>query len=127
VTAGTGEAAGFMALPWVREGVRRALGFDPYPGTLNVGLLDADALLRWHEVLAGIALRLDPPALGHCGARLVPGVVAPDVTAAVVLPDVRRYAGDVLEVIAAVHLRSRLHLRDGSVLAVRFRDAGSAQ
>jgi riboflavin kinase len=122
VTAGTGEAAGFMALPWVRDSVRHALGFDPYPGTLNVRLLDVDTLLRWGEIRKRATLRLAPPAPDQCGGLLVPIVVAPDVGAAVIVPDITRYAGDVLEVVAAVHLRSHLRLRDGSVLALRYED-----
>lgn len=122
VTAGTGEAAGFMVLPWVVDGVRRALGFEPYPGTLNVRLLDVETLLRWGEIKKRATLRLAPPAPDRCGALLVPLVVAPAVPAAVIVPDVTRYDGDVLEVIAAVHLRSQLRLRDGSVLALRCED-----
>jgi riboflavin kinase len=124
VTAGTGQAAGFMARPWVRDGVRDALGFDPYPGTLNLRLLDADTVLRWGEIQKRAALRLAPPAAEQCGGVLVPLVVAPDVPAAVIVPDITRYEGDILEVIAAVHLRSRLRLRDGSVLALRCQDDG---
>ena len=124
VTAGTGQAAGFMALPWVRAGVRRALGFDPYAGTLNVRLLDVETLLRWGEIKKREALRLAPPAPDQCGALLVPVVVAPDVPAAVIVPDITRYEGHILEVIAEVHLRSRLRLQDGSVLALRCADGG---
>jgi riboflavin kinase len=122
VVAGSGEAAGFMALGWVKDGIRAALGFDPYPGTLNVRLLDADTVLRWGEIRTRRALRLAPPAPEGCGADLVPVVVAPDVPAAVILPDVTRYAADVLEVVAADHLRSRLRLHDDSVLALRCQD-----
>lgn len=123
VTAGTGEAAGFMALPWVVDGVRGALGFDPYPGTLNVRLLDVETLLRWGEIKKRATLRLAPSAPEQCGGLLVPLVVAPDVPAAVIVPDITRYEGDILEVIAAVNLRSHLRLRDGSVLALRCEDA----
>ena len=122
VIDGFGEAASFMALPWVLDGVRQALGFDPYPGTLNVRLLDVETLLRWGEIRKRATLRLAPPAPDQCGGDLVPLVVAPDISAAVIVPDVTRYDGDVLEVIAAVHLRSRLRLRDGSVLALRCED-----
>ncbi len=125
VAAGTGHAAGFMTLPWVRDGVRQALGFDPYPGTLNVRLLDVDAVLRWGEIKKGATLRLAPPAPEQCGGLLVPLVVAPDVPAGVIIPDITGYEGDILEVIAAVHLRSHLCLRDGSILALRCEDAAS--
>jgi len=91
--------------------------FDPYPGTLNLRLSDAEMLRRWREVRARGALRWIPPP-EQCGGRLVPLVVAVHIPASVIVPDVTRYAGDVLEVIVAVHLRSRPGLRDGDLLAV---------
>ena len=49
-----------MAVPWVREGIRRLIGFDPYSGTLNVRLVDPDALVAWRRIREGSALRLVP-------------------------------------------------------------------
>jgi CTP-dependent riboflavin kinase len=46
--------------------------------------------------------------------------VAPDVDAAVIVPDVTRYGEDLLELIAAVHLRSLLGLRDGDRVIFRI-------
>jgi riboflavin kinase len=119
VESGVGQGTHFMSLGWVRDGVREALGFDPYPGTLNLRLRDADALGRWREVCARDGRALVPPPSERCGGRLVPMVVAPDIPAAVIVPDVTRYGDDVLEVIAAVHLRSRLGLHDNDPVLLR--------
>ena|SRR2546425_4590502 len=118
VASGTGQGAHFMRLEWVRAAVRAAVGFDPYPGTLNLRLGEADTLRRWREARASAAVLLAPPPTEPCGGRLVPVLVAPDVTAAVVVPDITRYGDDVLELVAPVHLRSRLGLRDGDVLTI---------
>jgi len=69
-----------MAVPWVREGIRRLIGFEPYSGTLNVRLVDPDALVAWRRIREGLALRLVPPPPETCGARLFRAVVAPDVS-----------------------------------------------
>lgn len=113
VVSGVGQGARFMALEWVRRAVRDAVGFDPYPGTLNVRLADSETVGRWRGIRDRAPLILSPPAADVCGGRLVPIVVASDVPAAVVVPDITRYGEDVLEVVAAVHLRNRLGLRDG--------------
>ena len=118
VEAGVGQGASFMSLPWVRDAVRQAVGFYPYPGTLNVRLLDADMLGRWREIRNRHALPLVPPPPEQCGGRLVPIVVSSDVAAAVIVPDITRYGADVLEVIAPVHLRSRLWLRNHDLLTL---------
>jgi riboflavin kinase len=121
IVSGLGEGAYFMALPWVRDAVDQALGFEPYPGTLNVRLADREARLAWREIRERPALRLAPPPPDTCGGWLIPLVVAPGVRAAVVVPDVTRHAEDVLEVIAAVHVRSRLGLEEGDPVTLLFR------
>jgi riboflavin kinase, archaea type len=120
VTSGLGQGAYFMGLPWVRDAVRRLIGFTPYPGTLNVRL-DADMIGIWRRTRDGHAIVLAPPPSEPCGARLFPVVIAPDAEAAVIVPDVTRYGDDLLELIAAVHLRSVLGLDDESRVTLRLR------
>jgi riboflavin kinase, archaea type len=119
VTSGLGQGAHFMSLPWVRGAVRQLVGFTPYPGTLNVRL-DAGAVLVWRRLQEHHGIVLAPPPSEPCGARLFPVVVTPDVEAAVIVPDVTRYGEDLLELIAPVHLRSRLGLHDESRVTLRF-------
>ena len=119
VTSGLGQGASFMSLPWVQDAVRRLIGFTPYPGTLNVRL-DADMIGIWRRTRDGHSIVLAPPPSEPCGARLFPVVVASDVEAAVIVPDVTRYGEDLLELIAAVHLRSRLGLHDHSPVTLRL-------
>jgi len=116
VAPGVGQGAYFMSLAWVREAIRGSLGFDPYPGTLNVRLANPEMLQRWRDVSKRRVLILAPPAPETCGGQLVPITLPSDIGAAVIVPDVTRYGDDVLEVIAAIHLRSRLGLVDGDVL-----------
>jgi len=118
VTSGLGHGAGFMALAWVRDGIRQIAGFDPYPGTFNVRLVDPAMLAQWTRLGDGLARRLDPPRSGECGARVVPVMLASEVAAAVIVPDVTAQAGDVLELVAPVHVRSVLGLRDGEPVTI---------
>jgi riboflavin kinase len=124
VTPGLGEGAYFMGLPWVRDAVRRLLGFTPYPGTLNVRL-DSELVGLWDQIENRGSVVLVPPSPETCGARLFPAVVAPDVEAAVIVPDVTRYGKNLLELIAATHIRSRLGLRDDDPVTLHF-PAGSS-
>lgn len=118
MTSGLGQGAHFMSLAWVQDGVRGLVGFTPYPGTLNVRL-DTDMIDAWRRIRDGGAIVLAPPAPETCGARLFPLVVAPDVEAAVIVPDVTRYDEGLLELIAAANLRSRLGLRDDDRVTLR--------
>jgi riboflavin kinase len=118
LTSGLGRGAVFIGIDWVRDGLRRLTGFEPYPGTLNLRLLGDDVVVAWRDVRARAPLVLAPPAPETCGARVVPVIIAPDVAAAIVVPDVTDHPDDVVEIVAATHVRSRLRLQDGDVLTL---------
>ncbi len=114
VRSGRREAAGFVGLPWVRERLRRCLGAEPFPGTLNLHLADRAARLAWARLrLAGPRFELVPPGPEHCPATCHPVEVNGDVRAVAVVPHVPGYPPDTVEVIAATGLRDRLGLADG--------------
>jgi riboflavin kinase len=119
VASGLGQGAQFMGVPWVRDGIRRLIGFDPYPGTLNVKLVDPDMIVTWLRILDGPGLLLTPPPRERCGARLFRMIVDPDVDAAVIVPDETRHGENLLELIAPIHVRSRLGLRDDDRVTLR--------
>ena len=101
------------------------MGFDPYPGTLNLRIRDDDAA-RWEEVrrqdVKIVLPSLDPD---FCNAFLFKGVLegwpakmGPPERIAVVLPAVKDYPADKLEIIAAVSLKQTHWVRNGDELAV---------
>lgn len=116
VVSGTGEGAYFVGLGWVRREIQRVVGFDPYPGTLNLRLLSPDALRRWGGIRREAGAPLTPPEPGACGGQLFPVLAGGLIPAAVVVPDVTRYGEELLEIVAPVHLRTRLDLKDGDLL-----------
>jgi riboflavin kinase len=109
-----------MGLPWVRDAIRRLTGFDPYPGTFNVRLTDPDTVATWRRIRHAPGLRLEPPTPDQCGARLFLAVVEPDVAAAVIAPDVTGHDDEVIELVAAVHVRRALELRDDDPVTLRI-------
>lgn len=120
VTPGLGQGAHFMSVPWVQDAVRRLIGFTPYPGTLNVRL-DPETAGVWQRIQDDYAVSLALPPGETCGARLVPVVVDPDVEAAVIVPDVTLHGKNLLELVAPIHIRSRLGLRDEDSVTLRVR------
>ena len=127
VVSGTGEGAYFVGLGWVRREIQRVVGFDPYPGTLNLRLLGTDALSRWNGIRREAGASLTPPEPGACGGRLIPALAGGLIPAAVVVPDVTRYGEELLEIVAPVHLRTRLDLKDGDRLQLQMPWDGEGQ
>ena len=122
-----GRAGAFLGIDWVRDAIRERLGFDPYPGTLNMRARGAD-LTRWERVRRdGGKIVLPSPDPAFCSAFLFTGFVegwpsapGPRERVAVVVPEVEDYPGDKLEVIAAVSLKETRSVRDGDELTVVF-------
>jgi len=117
VVTGGGSGSRFTQLVWVRKAFISLLGIDPFPGTLNLKIEDADALRQWEALRAGPGIVvLPPPDSEFCRARCYRVRLAGDARAAIVYPEVPDYPEDQLELIAPVSLRETLNLADGDRL-----------
>jgi CTP-dependent riboflavin kinase len=122
-----GQASSFMALDWVQASIKQCMGFSPYPATLNVRpKTGADAKL-WRHARDGMrSLELPPMDGGFCSARLYPveisGASSPRgrIQAAVLVPEVKNYPSDKIEIIAPMRLKEYLEVSDGDVLTLEF-------
>jgi Transcriptional regulator of a riboflavin/FAD biosynthetic operon len=117
---GLGEGGFYVSLAEYKEWFRRYLGFEPYPGTLNVRL-DPDSAVKRKLLESYDGFRIPPTSRGdrsYCGARVFKAVVNDSVEAGVVIPEKTVYGPDVLEVIAGVCLRTALGLKDGDLVKV---------
>jgi len=117
VVSGTGEAAAFTRLPWVREQVASGFHFKPFPGTLNLRLERAEDLAIWKELRSQPGQILEPEK-GYCAARCYPVSVEGQVSGAIVLPAVPSYPNNVVELLAPVNLREALGLDDGGAVTI---------
>jgi len=107
--------------------IREKLGFDPFPGTLNLKLREADMERRRElDGLPGVRIdgfRGEERAFG--GARCYPLVVNGDAEGAMIVADRTGYDLSVVEVIAPVNLRERFGLEDGDVVKLEIRASRS--
>ncbi len=123
-----GLACSFMRLDWVRQSLQRNLGFSPFPGTLNVhprAAADEEIWRRVQTESSGVPLA--PAEGGFCSARLYriqvlsgAGSAADTIEAAILLPEVKDYPSDKIEIVAPVRLKDHLGVRDGDSLTWEF-------
>jgi riboflavin kinase, archaea type len=123
-----GVASSFMALDWVQNALRDALGFTAFPATLNVrpkAAADAETWRRERTEFPGLPLEKSPG--GFCSARLYPINVGRDqapnelaVRGAVLVPEIDNYPSDKLEIVAPMRLKDELRVRDGDELTLEF-------
>ncbi len=116
VSSGEGKGGFFVSRPWVMRQIVEKLGFEPYPGTLNIRLPPEYVFAR---------RRLD----SHRGVKIVPNegfypgkcfkaIIAGRIDGAIVIPETPLYPEDLLEVIASFNLRKELKTKDGDEVEI---------
>lgn len=123
-----GMASSFMTLAWVQQGLQNSLGFRPFPATLNVRPLASDDHEVWRRIQTeSTGVPLAPAQGGYCSARLYPieilrgsGSGADKIAGAILLPEVKDYPSDKIEIVAPVRLKDHLGVRDGDPLTWEF-------
>ncbi|MFB6146334.1 MAG: DUF120 domain-containing protein [Halobacteriaceae archaeon] len=129
VTGGMGEGRHYISLPGYSEQFRERLGYEPFPGTLNVDL--APAGVRARSALEAVeAVPIDGWAdedRTYGPAVCYPATVATDgdsyESAHVIEPERTHHDDDHLEVIAPDRLRDALDLADGDRVTIHVTGA----
>lgn len=131
VTSGMGEGRHYISLPGYMEQFRERLGYEPFPGTLNVELTTESARARGElEVLTEEATPIDGWEDGDrtfgpatCYAARVEAGDDAYAGAHVIVPERTHHDATQLELIAPVKLRDVLGLDDGERLTVHLGEA----
>jgi CTP-dependent riboflavin kinase len=122
IQSGAGKGAFFTQIEWVVRQCENKLGFKPFPGTLNIHVMETDRN-KLDKLFERTDAELIPDDPQFCAAR-VRKVSINGVSGAVVLPseDVRIHSADVIEVIAACALKETLGLADGDTVKLAWNE-----
>ncbi len=122
VFKGLGEGAYYIGLEGYRTQFAKALGFEPYPGTLNMRLESSIEVERKKELRGFDGLRIEGfqrDGRTYGGARCYRATVGDGgLEGAVLVIDRTHYDDSVLEIISPHYLRGELGLKDGDLLEV---------
>ncbi|MFP3909866.1 MAG: winged helix-turn-helix domain-containing protein/riboflavin kinase [Archaeoglobaceae archaeon] len=117
--SGVGEGRYYVSLEGYREQFSDKLNFDPYPGTLNLKVNKEQLYFRRRlDEEEGINIEgfsTDDRTFGE--VKAFPCRID-KIEGAVVLPQRTHYPSDVMEVIAPVHIRDALGIKDGDSVNV---------
>ncbi len=127
VAEGLRESSFFTHIPWVREQFITKLGIDPYPGTLNLDIIDAQDLEKLQEIKRRKGIEIIPAEPGFCAARCFHVSVCGKIEGALIIPEVPDYPESKLEIISSERIRDVLPLKVGDVVPVEVLLTGKAQ
>ena len=113
IQKGVGQGSFFTSLDWVKEQFQKAMGFAPYPGTVNVRI-DAEDLSKIGDLFAKKDFEIIPTNPKFCAGSFKK-VKINGVPGAAVFPseDVRIHGKEILEIICGCHVKDTLRLKDG--------------
>jgi riboflavin kinase len=121
VFSGLGEGAYYISQLGYRKQFEEKLGFEPYPGTLNLRVRKEDQEeVRLLEASPFTLIEGFTDGNRSFGpAKCFQGEIADKVEGALIFPVRTHYAGDVVEMISPQYLRKQLHLKDGDTVKIR--------
>ncbi len=118
---GLGEGAYYVSKEGYRKQFIEKLGFDPYPGTLNLKLTTDYDIKTRSELEAYPAIELqgfqnETRSFGN--VRCYPAIINNKVKGAIMTAMRTHYDASVVEIVAPVYLRTSLKLKDGQKIKV---------
>ncbi|HOT07867.1 MAG: Riboflavin kinase [Methanosaeta sp. PtaB.Bin039] len=117
LVSGLGEGQYYISHDGYRSQFREVLGFDPYPGTMNLKLSQPFVLGQGEsQKIRGFS----DHSRTYGGCLCIAARVG-EIECAVVRPERSAYPADLMELIAPVNLRETLRLSDGDVVEVVLR------
>jgi riboflavin kinase len=121
--SGLGEGAYYMNKDGYRKQFLEKLGFDPYPGTLNIKLTTEydNKVLSELETYPAVELegfQDEDRTFGN--VKCYPAVINNRVKGAVIYAMRSHYGSSVLEIVSPVFIRNALKLKDGNKVKVEI-------
>ncbi|VVB85836.1 Riboflavin kinase [uncultured archaeon] len=117
VITGLGEGQYYISLEGYRKQFREKLGFDPYPGTLNLKL-DTSSIEIRKRISGDVRISGFTDNSRTFGSGSCFNIVISDIKGAVIVPERTHYPEDIIEIIAPVNLREYMNVMDGSPVQV---------
>jgi len=117
IVKGLGEGAVFMSMPHYKQEIKKNLGFEAYPGTLNVKVAKQqfDSLKNYLPInIKGFKKGGKTFGSANCRKAKIK-----NISGAIIMPDINKHE-DIMEFIAPVHLKSELKLADGDKIKIEL-------
>jgi riboflavin kinase len=123
VFTGLGEGAYYICLEEYRKQFRKLLGYNPFPGTLNIQLMTEADVNEFQLLKATIGILIqgfEREGRSFGPVTCYPATVNGEQKAAILLIERTHHHPNVVEIIAPINLREKLNVSDNDIITVKF-------
>lgn len=118
IEKGIGEGKYYMSMKQYQQQFNSKLGFNAYPGTLNLKVSKVDAMTFLSSIEPVIIDGFSTKSRTY-GSLTCYKIKINSINGAIVIPERTRHEEEIFEIIAPVYLRGKLNLKDGDILRVK--------
>lgn len=118
VTHGFGEGAFFMSMQHYKKQIKKRLGFNAYPGTLNLKVGKRQAGLL--EKLFPIKIEGFKSGKKAFGGASCYRAKTKNINGYVIVPQLTRHKNNIIEFIAPIHIKSKLNIKEGDKIQIEL-------
>jgi len=104
----------------VRRQFIEKLSIDPYPGTLNLEIIDPESLQSFNALKTKKGIEIIPEDPSFCSAKFYRVLIGGRLKGAIVIPLVKDYPENKMELIASQNIKEALSLKTGDILEVEI-------
>lgn len=113
-------SATFTQVPWVRKQFIQKLNIDPYPGTLNLEIADQEDAHHFKGLKLTRGVEIIPEDPSFCIAHCYPVLINGRLKGAIVIPRVKDYPENKMELISSQNIKEAFSLKEGDLLEVEL-------
>jgi riboflavin kinase len=116
----SGSDQPLLRLPGSESSLSKKLNIDPYPGTLNLEIIDLKDSQNFRELKLTPGVEIVPEDLSFCNAQCYSVLINGRLKGAIVFPRVKDYPENKMELIASRNIKEVLSVKEGDVLEVEI-------
>lgn len=118
VIGGLGEGFKFMSMHHYKKEIKEKLGFDAFPGTLNLKI-ENKGKQSLDKIDPIIIAGFEDKDQKYFGVRCYKARIK-NIDGAIIIPDASKHENDIIEFIAPLKLRDELNLKDNDKVTIKL-------
>ena len=116
IVKGLGEGAFFMSMDYYKKEIKDKLGFDAYPGTLNIRINKNQLNILTNPIkIEGF----ENVGKKFGGVRCFKSKIK-NVEGAIIIPDINKHKKNIIEFISKKHIKSELNIKNGDKIIIEL-------